>query len=348
MQKKISYIQLKAGNLKNHKIIEEDLKPISDHKIRINVKAVGLNFADIFACLGLYSATPKGSFSPGLEFSGIITEIGQKVQTNFKIGDEVIGTTRFGALSNYVDVGSSYLYPKPENWTFEEGASFFVQSLTAWYGLVELGRLNENSYVLLQSAAGGVGLHALQILHHFKSQYCAIIGSSNKIEKLKEYGVNENDILIRSKKPNKFYTDLLNHLRQHKKRGFDIIFDAVAGDFFKPQFQTLNRGGIYIIYGAADLMKNSNRPDYLWLAYKYLKFYKIMPLNLIDKNYGIFGFNLIWLYDKTELFRKMIEEMKKVSWRKPSIGKVFDFQDSYNAIKYFQSGESTGKIVIKL
>lgn len=346
--KKISYKQIQAGNLKNHQIIEEDLAPLSEHKIRINVKAVGLNFADIFACLGLYSATPKGSFSPGLEFSGIITEIGKKVQTNFKVGDKIIGTTRFGALSNYVDVGPSYLYPKPQEWTFEEAASFFVQSLTAWYGLVELGRLNQESYVLLQSAAGGVGLHALQILHHFSAKYCAIIGSEKKIGILESYNVNKNDILIRDRNPKKFYLELQNHLKQHKKRGFDIIFDAVSGKYFKPQFKLLNRGGIYIIYGAADLMSNSNKPNYLWLTYKYATFYRIMPLNLIDRNYGIFGFNLIWLYDKTELFKRMIENMQKVPWRKPHIAKVFDFKDSYEAIKYLQSGESTGKVVIRI
>lgn len=348
MEKKISYVQIKAGNLKNHKFIEEDLKELSDHKIRIQVKAVGLNFADIFACLGLYSATPKGSFSPGLEFCGTITAIGNKVQTSLKIGDSVIGTTRFGALSNYIDVAPDYLYSKPENWTYEEGASFFVQALTAWYGLVELGRLHKDSYVLLQSAAGGVGLHSIQVLHHFGAKYCAIIGNPSKIDILKQYNVDEKYILIRNNNPKKYYNQLMDHLKQNKKRGFDIVFDAVSGKFFKPQFQLLNRSGIYIIYGAADLMRNSNKPNYLWLAYKYFTFYKVMPLNLIDKNYGIFGFNLIWLYDKKELFEKMIREMQNVNWRKPYIAKIFDFKNSYYALKYLQSGKSTGKVVITI
>ncbi len=48
------------------------MEALNPGKVRIQIKAVGLNFADIFACLGLYSATPRGSFSPGLEFSGIV------------------------------------------------------------------------------------------------------------------------------------------------------------------------------------------------------------------------------------------------------------------------------------
>ncbi len=346
--KKISYVQIKAGNLKNYKFEEKDLQELSENKIRVEVKSVGLNFADIFACLGLYSATPKGSFSPGLEFSGVIVEIGKKIQTTLKVGDEVLGTVRFGALTNYLDVNPNYLYPKPKDWSFEESASFFVQALTAWYGLVELGRLNSKSFVLLQSAAGGVGLHSIQILHHFQSSYCAIIGNPNKIEILKKYNVKEEDILIRKNNIKEFYKDLQIFIKNKKRKGFDIIFDSVSGKFLKAQFQLLDRNGVYIIFGAADLMSKGNRPNYVWLAYKYLSFYRIMPLKLIDTNRGIFGFNLIWLYDKLELFQKMIQEMQKVQWKKPHIGKVFDFSNSYDALKYLQSGKSTGKIVIKI
>ncbi len=344
---KRSYVQNKAGNLKNYSFKEEKIETLNPNKVRIQIKAVGLNFADIFACLGLYSATPRGSFSPGLEFSGIVVEKGKNVN-KFQVGDSVIGTTRFGGLTNYLDVGSDYLYPLPDGWTFEEGASFFVQALTAYYGLVELGRVSKDTLVLLQSAAGGVGLHAIQILKHIGADFCAIIGSPAKSGILLNYGVNENQILIRKNSLKEFYKDLLQFLKQKKKRGFDVIFDSVSGKYFKPQFQLLNRSGIYIIYGAADLMSNTNRPNYLWLAYKYLRFYKIMPLKLIDTNRGIFGFNLIWLYDKIKLFEKMIAEMQAINWKKPYIDKVFPFHDSYDALKYLQSGKSQGKVVIRI
>ncbi|MFN3603663.1 MAG: zinc-binding dehydrogenase [Leptonema sp. (in: bacteria)] len=346
--KNISYVQTRAGNLKNYKIEESDLQILSDHKVRVQIKAVGLNFADIFACLGLYSATPKGSFSPGLEYAGVIVEKGKKVNSPFKEGDEVLGTTKFGALTNYLDVNPNYLYPKPKDWTFEESASFIVQALTAWYGLVELGRLKKDSMVLLQSAAGGVGLHSIQILNHFSANYCAIIGNSNKKEILKKYDVKEENILIRDKNINKFYKDLKVFLKNKHKRGFDLIFDSVSGKYLKVQFSLLDRMGIYIIYGASDLMSNTNKPNYLWLVYKYLTFYRIMPLKLLDTNRGIFGFNIIWLYDKIDLFRKMIQEMQQIQWKKPYIDKVFDFKDSYQALKYLQSGTSIGKVIIRI
>ncbi|MCS7204409.1 MAG: zinc-binding dehydrogenase [Leptospiraceae bacterium] len=346
--KNIRYLQVKAGNLKNYLFVEEELSRIPPGRVRIQVKSVGLNFADVFACLGLYSATPKGSFSPGLEFSGIITDVGSDTKTSFQVGDEIIGVTRFGALSSFVDVEPAYLYTKPKEWSFEEAASFFVQALTAWYGLVELGRLTQEKLVLLQSAAGGVGLYSLQILHHFGADYCAVVGDLSKVSFLKSWGVSEEKILLRQKDPKKFFRDLQNFLSNHRKSGFDIVFDSVAGRYFKPQFDSLNRRGIYVLFGAADFMKFSDKPDFLWLAFKYLTFPRILPLRMIEKNQGIFGFNLIWLYDQIELFQKLIQDMQKVSWKKPLVGKVFEFPYSYEALKYLQSGKSVGKVVIKM
>ena len=56
--------RLKAGNVKNLKIVEEKLPAPSENEVTVEVKAIGLNFADVFAIWGLYSATPPGQFTP--------------------------------------------------------------------------------------------------------------------------------------------------------------------------------------------------------------------------------------------------------------------------------------------
>ena len=61
------------------------------------MRSIGLNFADIFALTGLYSATPKGPFIPGLEFAGIIVDLSKDLKTDYKIGQKVMGVTRFSA-----------------------------------------------------------------------------------------------------------------------------------------------------------------------------------------------------------------------------------------------------------
>src|SRR5690606_28341214 len=129
---------------------------------RISVHYCGLNLADIFACLGLYSATPEGDFTPGLEFSGIIQDIDETTSA-WKIGDRVCGLTRFGGYSETIDIDPWDLIRVPEQWSLAEGASFPVQAITAWYGLIRLGNLQQGHVCLIHSAAGGVGLHAMQI-----------------------------------------------------------------------------------------------------------------------------------------------------------------------------------------
>ncbi|MEJ2005096.1 MAG: alcohol dehydrogenase catalytic domain-containing protein [Cyclobacteriaceae bacterium] len=69
----------KAGNLKNLKKIHETLPAPGIGEVRVKVYTIGLNFADIFAVMGLYSATPEGSFIPGLEYAGEIDEVGDEV-----------------------------------------------------------------------------------------------------------------------------------------------------------------------------------------------------------------------------------------------------------------------------
>ncbi|UCH65468.1 MAG: zinc-binding dehydrogenase, partial [Ignavibacterium sp.] len=64
----------KAGSLSNLKLIEEELPEPAENEVTVEVKAIGLNFADLFAIQGLYSATPKSSFIPGLEYSGVVVK----------------------------------------------------------------------------------------------------------------------------------------------------------------------------------------------------------------------------------------------------------------------------------
>ena len=109
------------------------------------------NFADVFACLGLYSATPKGSFVPGLEFAGVIEAMGPPAARDdsaampagiLRSGTRVVGLTRFGGYATALNADARFLRPLRDGWSFEQGAAFPVQALTAWYGLVRLARVH--------------------------------------------------------------------------------------------------------------------------------------------------------------------------------------------------------------
>ena len=107
----------KAGSINNLKLILENLPEPEVDEVTVQVKAIGLNFADIFAIQGLYSATPKGSFVPGLEYSGIIIKKGKNV-SEFDLGDKVMGSIRFGAYTDHLNINKNYILKIPIGWTF--------------------------------------------------------------------------------------------------------------------------------------------------------------------------------------------------------------------------------------
>lgn len=105
-----SVYRLKAGNINRLKTSQEAIIDVGPKDVLISVKAIGLNFADVFAVMGLYSATPEGAFIPGLEFSGVIEALGPEVE-GFEIGNRIMGVTRFGAYASHVTINYNYIIP---------------------------------------------------------------------------------------------------------------------------------------------------------------------------------------------------------------------------------------------
>ncbi|MEQ8360069.1 MAG: medium chain dehydrogenase/reductase family protein [Cytophagales bacterium] len=334
-----AYRIAKAGNIKNLKLVSEDIEEPSKGEVQVEIHSIGLNFADIFAILGLYGATPKGSFVPGLEYSGIIISLGEGIE-KFKIGDKVMGITRFGAYTSHINIDADYIVPLPEKWSFEEGAAYLVQGLTAYYGMVHLGRLKKGDCVLIHSAAGGVGLMANRIAKKFNAYTIGTVSSESKIEILKQEGYN--DWIIRDKNfKNKLHITLNN-------RDLAIVMECIGGNVFKAGYNALAAQGRLINYGSARYGDNSNSPNWIRLAYLYLTRPKIDPQKMIESNKSIMGFNLIWLYQQKALMHQMLKEMNALKLQAPRIGHVFDFDDMYKAIKLFQSGKTKGKVIVNL
>src|SRR5690554_6393338 len=122
---KLSYVVNRIGSLKNLTFTKDTIRPPEAHEVMVSVKAIGLNYADIFAIIGLYSATPKTPFVPGLEYAGEVVAVGENV-ANVRSGDKVMGVTRFGGYTSVLNIDARYVIPLPEDWTFEEGAAFPV------------------------------------------------------------------------------------------------------------------------------------------------------------------------------------------------------------------------------
>ena len=328
----------KTGSIKNLILIEENLKEPESNEVCIEVKSIGLNFADLFAIWGLYSATPKESFIPGLEFSGVVIKKGSNVK-NYEVGDEIIGLTRFGAYATHVNVNENYIFKLPQNWNFVEGTSLLVNSLTAYYALKILADIKDNKTVLIHSAAGGVGIYANRIAKKFNAFTIGTIGSNSKIRTLKEEGYDR--IIVRGKN---FKQQLKTALGE---RSLDIVLESIGGKIFKDSFALLSPEGRLVTFGSANFAMPGSKPNPIKLIYKYLTRPKIDPMKMINTNRAVMGFNLIWLWEKKKELQNYFVEIQKLNLAKPIVGKTFLFTELHKAIQYLQSGKSVGKVVVK-
>ena len=331
------YLVEKAGSLKNLKLKTSPIPELTAGNILVGVKAVGLNYADLFAIMGLYSATPKGAFIPGLEFSGIVLK---SDSPGFKDGDRVYGVTRFGGYDSHIVANPNYVMKLPGGWSFDQGAAFPVQTLTAYYALKPLGNLQPNQTVLIHSGAGGVGLQANRIAKKFNAFTIGVVGRPEKLTLLQEEGFDRS--IVRDKNFREQLTAALGG------RELNLVLETTGGKFFKYSYDALAPMGRIVAYGSAQFTPSSDRPNYITLVLKYLFRPRIDPLSMIPANKSVLAFNLIWLYDHHALMQELLREIETLNLPPPLVGHTFPFSKMHDAIQLFKSGTTVGKVVLQL
>lgn len=327
------------GSIANLHIKEENIGDPQAGEVQVDVKAIGLNFADLFTVWGMYKAAPSKDFIPGLEYAGVVTKTGPGANY-LREGDRVMGITRFGAYVDTLNIDARYLVKIRDEWTFEQGASFLVQALTAYYGMVDLGRLQKGETVLIHSAAGGVGLQANRIAKHFDAYTIGSIGSSHKIDTLKSEGFD--NWIVRSKNFRKDLRDTLGDRR------LDIVMECIGGRILMDGIRELGVQGRMIVYGSASFTTPGDRPNKLKMMMRYLRRPKIDPLLLPNSNKSVIGFNLIWLYAQIEKYEEIIKALEELELPAPIIGEKYPFDKLPDAIRKLQSGMTIGKVVIEV
>jgi alcohol dehydrogenase len=305
----------------------------------VRVRAAGLNFADIFALTGLYSATPKGPFIPGLEFSGEVLEIGGSVAgAAIAAGQRVMGCIRFGGYADHLDVPASQVQTIPEEWSFEEGAAFPAQTLTAWYALSTLGAVASGQRVLIQSAAGGVGLQAMAICRAVGAIPIGTVSGQHKKEFLAARGYEQ--VIVRGANFAAQLDELLSGGPLH------LVLDAIGGRTQQQSFDALAPTGRMVVFGAAEFAPGKNRPRYLSSLWKYLRRPRYDPLSMISSNKSVMAFNLIWLWESQTLFAQLMNEIAALNLAPPHVGRSFPFTEALAALEHLRGGQSIGKVVL--
>jgi alcohol dehydrogenase len=281
---------------------------------------------------------------PGLEFAGVVDAVGTGVSA-FEPGQSVFGLTRFGGYATAATVDARFLAHTPPGWSAGEAASYPVQALTAWYAICELGACPRGGTVLVHSAGGGVGLNALEILGALDARVVATVGHADKAAWLAETcGLAPAAIIVRD--PRRFLAQLDDALAAVGRPGFDVVLDSVAGPYFFPAYRRLRPAGRHVIFGSADMMPSGTRPNWFTLAWRFLRRPMLDPMRMISANRSVMGFNLIWLWEEADRLPPAYAALSALIRRPPRVGRTFAFDEAPAAMRFLQSGRSTGKVVL--
>jgi len=221
-------------------------------EIEARVLSVGLNFRDIMFAMGLLPdyAIEKGfaGANLGLEFSGVITRVGDAVR-DFAPGDAVVGFAP-QCFAGHVVTPARAVAHLPQGWSFDTAATVPTAFFTAYYSLQHLAQLQPGEKVLIHGAAGGVGLAAIQVARHLGAEVYATAGSGEKRDFLRLFGVRN----IFDSRSLSFEGDIL---AATKGQGVDAVLNSLAGEAMRRSIATLRPFGRFIELGKRDFVENT-------------------------------------------------------------------------------------------
>ena len=319
--------------------VREEPDPVPRaNEVLIRVRAVGINFADLMARVGLYPDAPKLPCVVGYEVSGVVEQLGAEV-TELGLGDRVLAMPKFGGYTDAIALPAAQVLPMPAKMTFEEGAALPIVYLTAHHMMFFTGHLREGSRVLVHSAAGGVGLAAIQLA---KTKGCEIFGvaSAGKHDFLRAQGCHHT---LDSQ------GDLVAGVRAIVgDSGVDLILDPVGGRSWTDGYDLLAPCGRLVAFGLSAAASGKRR-NLLHALGQVLKVKKWNPRDLMDDNKTIAGVNLGHLFHRLDLLRPQGESLLALYEEgaiAPHIGGTFSFDEAPAAHHFIHDRKAIGKVLL--
>src|SRR6266480_1524889 len=164
-------------------------------RVRVRVRAAGLNRADILQRLGRYPAPPGYPQEiPGLEFAGEVVAVGDDAR-RWKVGDRVFGIIGGGGQAEFVTLPESHLAEIPANLDWAEAASIPEVFMTAHDALFTQCGVKMGERVLIHAAGSGVGTAAIQLVKAAGAFAYGTSRTADKLEKAKEFGLTSSIVV---------------------------------------------------------------------------------------------------------------------------------------------------------
>jgi NADPH2:quinone reductase len=217
-----------------------EVPPPGPGEVRVRHTAIGLNFIDVYRRTGLYAVQLPAI--PGTEAAGVVEALGQGV-TEFAIGDRVAyGSGPLGAYAEARNIVTSVLVKVPNAIDDKIAAATMLKGMTAHY-LLDIGRVRETRpTILVQAAAGGVGLLLCQWAKLFGATVIGTAGSKEKAALARENGCDEV-ILYREENIPARIKEITG------ERKVDVVYDSVGQATFRDSLASLRPRGHMVSFG---------------------------------------------------------------------------------------------------
>jgi NADPH:quinone reductase-like Zn-dependent oxidoreductase len=310
----------------------------TEGEVRIRVHAAGINYADLMARVGLYPDAPKVPCVVGYEVSGVVDAVGTGV-TRVKEGDRVFGMPRFGGYTDTLVVKEGQAFRMPAAMSFEEAAALPVVYLTAHHMMLFTGNLRQRSSVLIHSAAGGVGLAAIELA---KTRDCEIFGiaSTSKHDFLRARGCQH---------PIANEADYLAEVRALTNgRGVDLVLDPVGGKSWTLGYELLAPAGRLVCFGLSAAGSGKTR-SVLHALGQVIQVKKWSPMKLMDDNRSVQGVNMGHLFGELGMLQEQFAAlvgMYEAGTIKPHVDRTFKFSEAAAAHHYLHDRKAKGKVLL--
>jgi putative PIG3 family NAD(P)H quinone oxidoreductase len=308
-----------------------DAPPATLDRVRVRVRAAGLNRADILQRLGRYPAPPGFPQEiPGIEFAGEIESIGDEVR-DWKIGDRVFGIIGGGGQAEYVTVPANHLARVPENLDWAQAAAVPEVFMTAHDALFTQCGVTIGEHVLVHAAGSGVGTAAIQLVKSAGAFAYGTSRTADKLERATEFGLNAS--MAVHDNPAAFAEAAREWTGG---AGVNVVLDLVGSAYLHANLQSLAIKGRLIFVGTTSGSKAEI--DYGIVMSKRLK---IMGTSLRTRSTEQKA-------TATRLFAQQVVPLLATGQVRPVIDEVFKMEEVRAAHERIESNESFGKVVLMM
>jgi NADPH2:quinone reductase len=289
-------------------------------ELLVEMKAIGLNFADVYRRKGNYHLKGNPPFIAGYEGAGIV--INANKNPDFKIGDRVGFADVPFANAEMVAVPIDHAIPLPANISFETAASVLLQGLTAQYLATDSHQTKAGEVVLIHACAGGVGQLLTQISKLLGAKTIGLTSSAEKAAIALQNGIDKVFL---------YQDDWKNEVLSFCSNGVDVVYDSI-GSTLQDSIDVTKNCGQVVFFGMA-----GGDPAF------------VDPRMLMDTSKTLTGGDL-WSYltSKEERIKRASQLFKWISNNEIIISPstVFKLADGKQAHTFLESRKSNGKIIL--